>query len=141
LLYGIRLPYATEGASYGTLFTSLFIHANLLHLVGNMWFLWIFGDNIEAFFGPVRFLFFYLACGLLASASHVLLNANSTVPIVGASGAISGVLGAYLVIYPKVRIRTLLFLGFFIDILYIPAVFFLGFWFLLQLFGGLGAED
>jgi membrane associated rhomboid family serine protease len=141
LLYGVTLPYSTQPASYWTLLTCLFVHAGLVHLVGNMWFLWIFGDNIEAFLGRFRFLAFYLACGVLASLSHVLCNADSHVPIVGASGAISGILGAYALIYPKVRIRTLVFLGFFIDVVPIPAFFFLGFWFLVQFLGGLGAGE
>jgi membrane associated rhomboid family serine protease len=132
LLYGVQLPYSTQPVSYWTLLSCLFVHAGIWHLVGNMWFLWIFGDNIEAFLGRFRFLFFYLICGVLASLSHVFCNPGSTVPIVG-------VLGAYSLLYPRVRIRTLVILGFFIDIIPIPAFFFLGFWFFLQFLGGLGA--
>jgi len=119
-----------------SLFTSMFLHGGWLHLIGNMLYLWIFGDNIEAAMGRVRYLVFYLACGALASASHIFSNPTSMIPSIGASGAISGVLGAYLMIYPRARVLVLVPLGFFSRILSIPAGFVLGFWFVLQLLEG-----
>jgi len=115
-----------------TLFVSMFMHGGFLHLLFNMLYLWIFGNNIEDFLGPFRFVLFYLICGLGASFTHIVFNANSDVPMIGASGAIAGILGAYLIVYPNARIKTLIFLLFFIQIVYIPAVFVLGLWFLLQ---------
>ncbi len=120
----------------GSLFTSMFLHGGWMHLIGNMWFLWIFGNNIEEAMGRVRYLLFYLICGILASIAHILSNAGSTVPTIGASGAIAGVLGAYAMIYPRARVWTLIYLIFFIRLIYIPAGFVLGFWFLLQLLNG-----
>jgi len=119
-----------------TIFTSMFLHGGWMHLIGNMWYLWIFGNNIEEAMGGLRYLLFYLICGFLASLSQILSNAGSTLPTIGASGAIAGVLGAYMLLYPRARVLTLIFLGFFIRILYIPAGFILGFWFLLQLING-----
>jgi membrane associated rhomboid family serine protease len=116
-----------------TVLSSMFLHGGLLHLAGNMLFLWIFGNNVEDATGHVRFLLFYLACGAVAAFAHIATHPASTVPMVGASGAISGVLGAYFLLYPKARIVTLLILGFFAQTVRIPAFFFLGFWFLLQL--------
>lgn len=121
-----------------TLVTSMFLHGGLAHFVGNMWFLWIFGDNVEDVLGHVGFLIFYLVSGVLAGVFHVLLGPDAQVPTLGASGAISGVLGAYIVLFPRIRIQTLLFFGFFIQRARVPAVFFLGLWFVLQLVGGLG---
>ncbi|MFC2169135.1 rhomboid family intramembrane serine protease [Acidobacteriota bacterium] len=122
-----------------TLITSMFLHGSLLHLLGNMLYLWIFGNNIEDFLGPVRFILFYLVSGLGASFTHIIFNINSQVPMIGASGAIAGVLGAYFILYPGARVRTLVFLFFFIRILYIPAAFILGLWFVAQVLNiGLG---
>lgn len=124
-------------------FTSMFLHGGLMHLAGNMLYLWIFGDNIEDAMGHGPYLIFYLLGGLVASTAHVLANPASTVPTVGASGAIAAVLGAYLVLYPGSRVRTLIPLGFFVRIAVLPAVLVLGFWFLLELFQGflsLGAD-
>lgn len=115
-----------------TLVTSMFIHGSILHLLGNMLYLWIFGNNIEDFLGPLRFIFFYLLSGLGASLTHIFFNPNSQVPMIGASGAIAGVLGAYLILYPRARVLTLVFLFFFIRILPIPAFFVLGLWFIAQ---------
>jgi membrane associated rhomboid family serine protease len=117
------------------LFTSMFLHSGLAHIAGNMLFLWIFGDNIEDFFGHLPYLLFYLVCGLGAGLLHVLFNLNSTVPALGASGAISGVMGAYMLLYPRERILTLVF----IFVIPIPAVFILGYWFLLQFLAGISA--
>jgi membrane associated rhomboid family serine protease len=124
--------------------TSMFLHGGWLHLIGNMWFLWLFGNNVEDSMGHARYLFFYLISGLAAAASQTLVNPNSAVPMVGASGAISGVMGAYIVLYPRVRVHMLIFLGFFITRAVVPAYLMLGYWFLLQILGGLpslGGED
>jgi len=117
-----------------TLFTSMFLHGGWMHLLGNMLYLWIFGNNIEDTLGHKRFLIFYILAGLAAALSHALLNPASTLPMIGASGAISGILGAYLVLFPKARILVLIPLGIFIPVIRIPAVYVLGFWFVLQIF-------
>lgn len=116
------------------LVTSMFLHGGLLHLLGNMLFLWIFGDNIEDEFGHVWYLVFYLACGVGSGLLHVTFNLNSTIPAIGASGAISGVMGAYAVLFPGHRILT----WFFVFILPIPALLVLGYWFLIQFLEGVG---
>lgn len=122
-----------------TLFTSMFLHGGLFHLLGNMLFLWIFGNNVEDFLGPFRFFFFYLLSGLGASFTHIVFNPNSQVPVIGASGAIAGVLGAYFILYPGARVLTLVFLFVFIRVVPIPAAYVLGFWFLMQVLNiGLG---
>lgn len=130
------IPSVGFPGPYLSILTSMFLHGGFGHLIGNMWFLWIFGDNIEDILGHSRFLLFYLVSGVAAGLLHVALNPLSTIPTLGASGAISGVLGAYLIIFPSTRVRTLIFLGFFVDIINIPALFFLGFWFLMQFLGG-----
>ena len=117
-----------------SLFSSMFLHGGFFHLAGNMLYLWIFGDNVEDQLGHVKFFVFYVLCGLAASLLHILSAPNSQVPMVGASGAIAGVLGAYMIRFPKARILTLIFFGFFIRVVRIPALFVLGFWFILQLF-------
>lgn len=122
-----------------TLVTSLFLHGGWLHLIGNMWFLWIFGDNVEDLMGHGGFVAFYLAAGVAASATHVLLNQMSTNPLIGASGAIAGVLGAYTVLFPRARIVSLLPLGLFTRLIAIPAVLFLPLWFLMQFVYGLAS--
>jgi membrane associated rhomboid family serine protease len=118
------------------IFTSMFMHAGLAHIGGNMLYLWIFGDNVEDAMGHGRYLFFYLLGGFLASTAHILTNPNSTIPTVGASGAIAAVLGAYLVLYPQSRVLTVIFLGYFIRLTMVPAIIVLGLWFVLQLFQG-----
>ncbi len=115
-----------------TLFAAMFIHGGLFHLAGNMLFLWIFGNNIEDFLGSLRFIPFYLLSGLGATFVQVVFSPNSRLPMIGASGAIAGVLGAYLILYPAARVLTLVFLFFFIRIVAIPAAFLLGLWFVLQ---------
>lgn len=122
-----------------TMLTAMFLHGGWFHLIGNMWFLWIFGDNIEDRMGHMRFLVFYLLCGLIASGAHILSDPQSTVPSVGASGAVAGVLGAYLLSYPFARIMTLIPLFLIWPIVELPAVVVLGSWFLLQLFNGASA--
>lgn len=116
---------------------SMFLHGGLLHLGGNMLFLWIFGDNIEDRLGPVKFAAFYLLCGYAATYAHAFVDPRSAVPAIGASGAIAGVLGAYVVLYPTARIASLVFFGFFVRVFQVPAVVYLGLWFVMQLFSGL----
>jgi membrane associated rhomboid family serine protease len=118
------------------LLTSMFMHGGWMHLIGNMWFLWIFGDNIEDILGHGKYLAFYLLCGIAGSVMHVAFNPASTVPAVGASGAIAGVMGAYLVKFPASRITTLVF---FIITVEVPALFMIGYWFITQVFSGVGS--
>jgi len=122
-----------------TIFTSMFLHGGWLHVLGNMWFLWIFGDNIEDTLGHTKFLLFYLACGVVAALGQWISSPYSTVPMVGASGAIAGVMGAYLIKFPRSRILTLVFILFFITTVEIPAPIMLAYWFVIQLFSGLGS--
>lgn len=127
-----------------TLFTAMFVHGGFLHLFGNMLYLWIFGDNVEDRLGWFKFILLYLVSGLAASLSHILTSPNSRLPMVGASGAIAGVLGAYMVAFPYARVLTLVFFGFFARVIRIPAFFVLGFWFVLQLvyaLPSLGAQN
>lgn len=119
--------------------SSMFLHGGWFHIIGNMWFLWVFGNNVEDSMGHIRFAIFYLLCGLAAAALQVATSPSSAIPMLGASGAIGGVMGAYIVLYPKVRVHMLIFLGFFITTVAVPAVFMLGYWFVLQLIGGVGA--
>ncbi|MEX2250116.1 MAG: rhomboid family intramembrane serine protease, partial [Parvibaculum sp.] len=125
--------------AWGTVITSMFMHGGLAHLAGNMLYLWIFGDNVELAMGRVRFVLFYLICGVAAAMTHALLVPGSTIPLVGASGAISGVLGAYLLLYPRARVRVL-FIPFPLILLrtfYVPALIVLGLWFVIQVLSGL----
>lgn len=141
--YGVipyRLLHGNEGI--GTpiavnLFTAMFLHGGFLHLAGNMLYLWIFGNNIEDRLGILRFIIFYLLCGVIATYAHALSDPSSMIPMIGASGAISGILGAYLVLFPKARIHTLIFFGFFIQVIKIPAVIVIGFWIVIQFVSGL----
>jgi membrane associated rhomboid family serine protease len=119
--------------------TSLFLHGGFMHIAGNMLYLWIFGNNVEDSMGRGRFLGFYLLTGVIASAAQVLASPSSPVPTIGASGAIAGVLGAYIVLFPNARVQTLIFLGYFARMAHLPALLVLGFWFVLQLFNGLMA--
>ncbi|MEW5693408.1 MAG: rhomboid family intramembrane serine protease [Candidatus Hydrogenedentota bacterium] len=119
-----------------SLLTSIFLHGGWLHFLGNMWFLWIFGDNVEDFFGHLGYLLFYLLCGIIASVFHILLNLTSTIPTIGASGAIAGVMGSYFLLYPRSRIITLIPFFVFWDIIELPAFLFLGLWFIMQFFYG-----
>lgn len=122
---------------YATLVTSMFLHGGWLHLIGNMLYLWIFGDNVEDLMGHGGFLIFYLITGIAAAASHIALNATSTLPLVGASGAISGVLGGYLVLFPRARIISIIPLLYVFRIVAVPAIVFLPLWFLIQFSSGL----
>lgn len=133
--FATRPAVVASGAGYHTLFTSMFLHGGWMHLIGNMLFLWVFADNIEAVVGNFKFLLFYLVGGLAAWFGHFYFNAASMIPAVGASGAISAVLGAYLVMFPKSRIRTL----FFLFVFEVPALLFLLFWFGQQALSGYGS--
>jgi membrane associated rhomboid family serine protease len=127
---------APTAPTWLTVFTSMFMHGGLLHLGGNMLFLWIFGNNVEDSMGPVKFVSFYLLAGLAATALQIFIGPNSTVPNIGASGAIAGVLGGYILLFPKARVVTIIFIVFFFTILELPAMLILGFWFVQQaLFG------
>jgi len=119
------------------LITAMFLHGGWLHLLGNMWFLWLFGNNVEDSMGPVRYVLFYLLSGITASLAHVWSEPTSIVPMVGASGAISGVMGAYIVLYPRVRVYCLVVIIFFVTTIAVPAWVMLGYWMLLQVLGGL----
>lgn len=137
-LTNFMMRYGTVPARFAwdTLFSSMFLHGGWMHLIGNMWFLWVFGDNIEDILGHASYLLFYLLCGLAGGIGHVLLNSNSVVPAIGASGAISGVMGAYLMKFPASRVTTLVF---FIMTVEVPALLIIGWWFVTQLFSGLGS--
>jgi membrane associated rhomboid family serine protease len=117
-----------------TLISSMFLHGSWSHVIGNMWYLWIFGDNVEDRLGHGRFIVFYLLCGIVAALGQVAIDPQSTLPTIGASGAIAGVMGAYFVLYPHSRVLTAVVLIFFFEILELPAIVLLGFWFLMQLF-------
>jgi len=124
--------------AWPTLFSSMFLHGGWLHAIGNMWYLWIFGDNVEDRVGHGRFIVFYLLCGILAAVGQIVMEPASTLPTIGASGAIAGVMGAYFVLFPRSRILTLIPLFVFIEIVEVPAILFLGIWFVLQFISGVG---
>ncbi len=117
-----------------TLVSSMFLHGSWSHVIGNMWYLWIFGDNVEDRVGHGRFIVFYLLCGIAAGLGQIAMDPSSTLPTIGASGAIAGVMGAYFVLYPNSRVLTLVFVFFYYEIFELPAIVLLGFWFLIQLF-------
>lgn len=127
------------GLLYPPLVTSFFLHGSWFHVLSNMLYLWIFGDNIEDKLGRVRFIIFYLLAGILANLAHILTDPNSPIPLVGASGAIAGILGAYFITFPRARITSLIFIFFFITVREIPAVFFLFFWFIIQVLNGINS--
>jgi len=120
-----------------TIITSMFIHGGLAHIIGNMWFLWLFGDNVESVLGHLKYFLFYMVCGIGAALGQFLISTSSQVPMVGASGAIAGILGAYMIQFPKARVHVLVIL-IFITTIAVPAQIVLGLWFLMQLTGGLG---
>lgn len=137
LLQGALLPQELRWVSPEmTVITSMFLHGGFMHLIGNMLYLWVFGDNIEDIFGKPVFIIFYVICGIVAALSQALPDPSSTIPMIGASGAISGVLGAYMVFFPKKSIRVAIPFGFFLQILKLPAYVVLLFWFVLQLING-----
>ena len=141
---GLRNLFHTYGVIPGdfvwiSVLTSTFLHAGWLHVLGNMLYLWIFGDNVEDRLGHSGFLALYLGCGALSGLAHAEINPLSFLPMVGASGAIAGVMGAYFILYPQSRVLTAVLLFFYLDLLEIPALIFLGIWFLMQFFSGLGS--
>jgi membrane associated rhomboid family serine protease len=137
----VALVYGLVPAEFNlvSLVTSMFLHAGWMHFVGNMLYLWIFGDNVEDRLGHARFLLFYLACGAAAAIGQTLSNPASLVPMVGASGAIAGVMGAYFLLFPHSRVLTFVWFILYFDLLEVPAIFFLGLWFFMQLLSGLGS--
>jgi membrane associated rhomboid family serine protease len=136
ITYGLETRTLGLESVAAPFFTSMFLHGGWLHLIGNMWFLWIFGDNIEDALGHFRYAVFYILCGLAAGVTHYYLSPLSPVPTIGASGAIAGVLGGYLVRFPSARVVTLVPLGFFLQLAELPAWLMLGLWFLVQAIGG-----
>lgn len=134
LIEGVR--GASVGAAFVPIFTSMFLHASWLHLIGNMWVLWIFGDNIEDYLGHFVYIIFYFVSGLAAALVHTALNATSSIPSVGASGAIAGVMGAYFILYPRAKVLTIVPLIIFFTFWWLPAWIVLGYWFLLQFLSG-----
>ena len=143
---GTRVPMGSglvcstdPGRQVSHLLTSMFLHGSWMHLLGNMWFLWLFGNNVEDSMGRLRFVVFYLVSGLAAALGQVVTNPSSAIPMVGASGAISGVMGGYLVLYPHVRVFTFIPIGFFLTSVALPAWVMLGYWFLIQFVSGLAA--
>ncbi len=139
LTQGVDLPPTIGLPIYATIFTSLFMHGGWLHLGGNMLFLWVFGDNVENAMGSVKYLLFYLICGIGAAGAQIITDVNSLTPLIGASGAIAGVMGAYLVMFPGATVRTLVFVFIFATVIYLPAVLVIGLWFVLQLFQGIAS--
>jgi membrane associated rhomboid family serine protease len=125
------------GRQLSNMFTSMFLHGSWMHIIGNMWFMWVFGNNIEDSMGHLRFIVFYLGCGIAAALLQVAITPASPIPMVGASGAISGVMGAYLVLYPRVRVWTLVPIGFFLTSIALPAWTMLLYWIAIQFLGGL----
>jgi len=120
-----------------TVFTSMFMHGGFFHLAGNMLYLWIFGNNIEDKLGHVRFIIFYILSGIVAAYSHAITEPSSMLPMIGASGAVSGILGAYLLLFPHARVYTLIFFGFFVRVVRLPAIFIIGFWIVIQFINGI----
>ncbi len=138
--FGETLDIDSNMPAWGTIFTSMFIHGGVLHYLGNMIFLWVFGDNVEDRLGHAKYFVFYLVAGLAAAWTQIAIRMDSDVPNIGASGAIAGVLGAYLLLYPFNQVRTAV-IFFFIVIVRMPAIYLLGFWIILQLFSGVGSLD
>ena len=136
IVTGTDLPPTIGVPIYLTLLTSIFLHGGWLHLGGNMLYLWVFGDNVENAFGPVKYLLFYLVCGVGATAAQIAIDPGSTIPTVGASGAIAGVMGAYLIMFPGATVRTVIFIVVFFTVVYLPAILVIGLWFVMQLISG-----
>lgn len=136
----LQSPGSEQGSVYATLFTSMFMHGSFAHFIGNMLFLWIFGDNIEDAMGHVKYLVFYLLGGLAAAGAHIIVDPGSTVPMIGASGAISAVMGAYLLLFPTGMVRVLIFIG--LPLIFaVPALLMIGLWFLTQFLSGLATLE
>ena len=134
-----RFGFIPANFSIITVFTSMFLHGGISHIMGNMWFLWVFGDNVEGVLGHVKFAVFYIICGLAATMSQLFVDPSSTIPMIGASGAIAGVLGMYMIRFPHARVHVFAFIIIFFTTFRIPAMFVLGFWFFNQLTNGLGS--
>ena len=139
LTHLLATPHVPLQVALEPFLTSMFLHGGWLHLIGNMWFLWVFGDNVEDRLGHFSYLIFYLVCGFGAGLAHVVMNLGSRVPSLGASGAISGVLGAYIVLYPRARVLTLMPLIIIWFTVELPAFFILGYWFVIQFFSGIAS--
>jgi membrane associated rhomboid family serine protease len=144
---GTRVPVGPQSvcvlggsSTWYTLITSMFLHGGWLHIIGNMWFMWIFGNNVEDAMGTARFILFYVLCGLAAAGLQIVAEPGSAIPMVGASGAIGGVMGAYVLLYPRVHVHMLIFFGFFVTTVAVPAVFMLGYWFAIQLLSGVASR-
>jgi len=140
--YGL-VPYNlinSPTSEYPAIYSSMFLHAGFWHLAGNMLYLWIFGNNIEDVLGKFRFILFYLVCGTIAALGHIATDTSSVLPMVGASGAVSGVLGAYLVLFPFARVKTLIFIVIFVTVIRVPAVVLLGLWIVLQVMNGIAVS-
>jgi membrane associated rhomboid family serine protease len=138
-LFSLTYGVVPAEFTWSSVFTSMFLHGGWLHFLGNMLYLWIFGDNVEDRLGHARYLLFYLFCGAAAALGQTAIQPYSTVPMIGASGAVAGVMGAYFVLFPHSRVLTAVFIFFFLDLIEIPAIFFLGIWFLMQFFSGVGS--
>ena len=134
LRFGLIPANILAGKYLWTLFVSIFLHGGWIHLIGNMWFLWVFGNNLEAAMGKIRYLFFYLTCGVLAGGIYCFLSPDKTISVIGASGAISGILGGYFILFPKHKIKSLVPIFIFITIISVPAIVFLVIWILFQVF-------
>ena len=134
-----RFGFIPANFSIITVFTSMFLHGGVSHIMGNMWFLWVFGDNVEGVLGHVKFAVFYIICGLAATMSQLFVDPSSTIPMIGASGAIAGVLGMYMIRFPHARVHVFAFIIIFFTTFRVPAMFVLGFWFFNQLTNGLGS--
>jgi membrane associated rhomboid family serine protease len=140
--YGL-VPYNlvhSPVSEYPALFSSMFLHAGFWHLAGNMLYLWIFGNNIEDVLGKFRFILFYLVCGTIAALGHIATNTDSIIPMVGASGAVSGILGAYIVLFPYARVKTLIFIVIFVTVIRVPALVLLGLWIGIQVVNGMAVS-
>ncbi|MCA9735874.1 MAG: rhomboid family intramembrane serine protease [Deferribacteres bacterium] len=141
LAFGAIPDRILAGEGIFTLFTSMYLHGDIVHLIGNMLYLWVFGDNVENIMGPIKFIIFYHLCGLGATMMHVFIEPASHIPMIGASGAISGVLGAYLLQFPRARVSVVVPVLIFLHTMRIPAFFVLGIWFVFQILSGLGALE
>lgn len=139
MIYGVVPVTILRGEQLFSLFTSMFLHGGWAHILSNMVFLWVFGDNIEATLGKVGYFVFYIVGGLAASAMHILFNVNGEIPSLGASGAVAAILGAYVVMFPRSRVRVLLIFGFFARVTLVTALIFVGIWFVTQLFNGVAS--
>lgn len=133
------LCQVTQSPNWLSVINHMFLHGSWMHIIGNMWFLWIFGNNVEDSMGHLRFLIFYILCGFAAAGLQIFSDPSSVIPMVGASGAIGGVMGAYILLYPHVKVHMLLILGFYITTIAVPAFWMLGYWFLIQVFGGISS--